>query len=400
MKSGHINKLSQQGWVLLCGLITGFFFAVSKLAAQQPTRSEESLRAAQLQNYGRSGTNSDGETKTSLVLKSEDVAGKLDQFEIIMEQYYRHPVIEKTRTSMNQLVDDYNRWIATNQTRLAVEQKKLKERADGIRQLETLISGSDNRLERQRPDPSDGRAVETYNTLVAERNAQAKHHAQLAESFQRDQQSFKAVVDQFNREQTAGQERIEAAKREAAEQGKAYRNWFESKQDIVFFNSLNRFYAQLHQDRQPQLDTYLDRVRAVRRELGERFTREQAKDRAGLLVVKATLCRREECFLAVDTGANSVTISPALVAALGLSDRLGKEVEASLAGGVRIKGRELIIPQLSVLGQEARDVDAVVIDEPAVGLDGLLGLSFLSRFSYRIEKGERTKLVLKPQKGP
>ena len=144
---------------------------------------------------------------------------------------------------------------------------------------------------------------------------------------------------------------------------------------------------------------YINRTRSIRHELGK-IAISNSHDENGMILVPVTLCRRETSVYIVDTGARAVTVPPALVEALGLTDQIGEAVDVSLAGGLRISGPELIIPQLSVDGMEAENVRAVVLKEPMVGVDGLLGLSFLNRFSYRIEKkgwGD-TKLILKALK--
>jgi clan AA aspartic protease (TIGR02281 family) len=116
-----------------------------------------------------------------------------------------------------------------------------------------------------------------------------------------------------------------------------------------------------------------------------------------LVIVEATVCGREKCFMVVDTGATSVTISPSLVKVLGLSDQLGKNVNATLADGTQTTGREVVIPQLSVVGMEVRGVNAVVLDEPGVGIDGLLGLSYLNHFDFHLDQQHPSKLILKPK---
>ena len=173
----------------------------------------------------------------------------------------------------------------------------------------------------------------------------------------------------------------------------------DSQKDLTFFADLNRFYARLCQEKRRagksrELDADIRRVRSIRQELGDHAVKSHESRKSGLVIVKALLDRKEECFFIVDTGASLVTLSQALVDALGLSDRLGDEIGLSLAGGKRVKGRKLVIPEITVLGRTARDIDAVVLGESAVGVDGLLGQSFLDRFAYRIDKSHSDKLIL------
>jgi aspartyl protease family protein len=140
-----------------------------------------------------------------------------------------------------------------------------------------------------------------------------------------------------------------------------------------------------------------EKARAMRHDLFEDVVKRYDGAETGAVIVEATLCRKESCFLLVDTGAMAVTVPSSMVEALGLSDRLGKEVQATVAGGGRIRGRELTIPQLSVLGMEAEDVRAIVLDEFDAGVDGSLGLSYLKRFDVRIGQSHKEKLIIEPR---
>ena len=55
-----------------------------------------------------------------------------------------------------------------------------------------------------------------------------------------------------------------------------------------------------------------------------------------------------------------------------------------------------MIPQLAVLGMEAENVEAIVLDEFDAGVDGLLGLSYLKRFTFRIHQRHRDKIIIEP----
>ena len=81
---------------------------------------------------------------------------------------------------------------------------------------------------------------------------------------------------------------------------------------------------------------------------------------------------------------------------LDLADYVGEEVEVSLAGGIRIKAPQLVLPSMSVQAMETENVKAVVLKESQPGVDGCIGLSFLNRFMYCIENARLKKLLLKP----
>ena len=92
-----------------------------------------------------------------------------------------------------------------------------------------------------------------------------------------------------------------------------------------------------------------------------------------------------------------VTIAPGIVEALGLTRKLGEEIELVLAGGQKIKGRELVLPSVTVAGRTEKDVPAAAVKVSEVGIDGLLGQSFLKRFVYTIDESKKQRLILRPR---
>ena len=56
------------------------------------------------------------------------------------------------------------------------------------------------------------------------------------------------------------------------------------------------------------------------------------------------------------------------------------EADLVLAGGVRLRGRHVELKELTVAGVTAWQVPALLVPASEVGVDGLLGLSFLRRF--------------------
>ncbi len=95
--------------------------------------------------------------------------------------------------------------------------------------------------------------------------------------------------------------------------------------------------------------------------------------------------------------ARGAVAMPGMVDALGLSGKLGDEVELILAGGIKTKGREFVLPRVEVSGADERDIPAAAVKVSDVGIDGLLGQSFLKRFVYTIDESKEAKLILKPR---
>jgi len=323
---------------------------------------------------------------------------RLSELEAVMDRYYRGDPLDEARSSLNQRIDEHNRWVESTNAQHEATRAELETESESLRAVEKEIEDQDTRLADE-PRADDRAAVDAYNARLTQRNVLVEQYNQLGKSYQQRQAAYNDSVARDRQEMETRQQELDSRRAAVQQQIAEHNHRIETGEDLSFFKELNRFYAELlEQSRNretPELAEKIGRARAIRRELAEHAVKRHESAESGLLIVEATLCRREKCFLIVDTGATVVSISPALVDAAGLSDRLGKETEATLAGGIKIRGRELIIPQLSVLDIESQDVKAIVLDESEAGVDGLLGLSYLNRFDFRIDRSHPDKLILK-----
>jgi clan AA aspartic protease (TIGR02281 family) len=103
-----------------------------------------------------------------------------------------------------------------------------------------------------------------------------------------------------------------------------------------------------------------------------------------LLRARVRLQGRENANFALDTGASYVTLTAKLAQRLGLELTHAPRMLFQTAGGVR-DGAVVTLDRLELQGAKASRVLAVVVDDLGE-LDGLLGLSFLSRFDFRQSK--------------
>ena len=185
-------------------------------------------------------------------------------------------------------------------------------------------------------------AVESYNALVDRRNDIVRSYNRAGGAYKQREIAFNDSVKQSQRDIQTRCKELDAQKTAVQDQLAVYKRWVESRSDAAFFKEVNGFYAHLYKEvvagKTPELVTMIDRVAAIRHELGLQAITDQAEAGGGLVIVEATLCRQEKCFLIVDTGATTVTISRALVDVLGLSHRLGKPVQATLADGTAHRG--------------------------------------------------------------
>lgn len=93
--------------------------------------------------------------------------------------------------------------------------------------------------------------------------------------------------------------------------------------------------------------------------------------------------------LALDTGSEQTLIVPEVLDSLGYSPRQGEAITVIRSAIGREPGYLLRVDKLAVLGYEARDFRVHAHDLPeGMGLDGLLGLSFLRCFNYEIRSLE------------
>ena len=111
-------------------------------------------------------------------------------------------------------------------------------------------------------------------------------------------------------------------------------------------------------------------------------------DHGGGLVVEVSLNRRFTGRFLLDTGAAYCVVSKRTARKAALRGRIGGDrvrlvTAAGTIDAVLAKARRVDAGRAS-----ARDVTVAVVDgEPVPGLDGVLGLSFLERFTYTVDRG-------------
>lgn len=326
---------------------------------------------------------------------------RIAEFEAIMDRFYRGESIEEAGKRVNSLVDSYNKLVDSRNREVKAAQEKLDEELGPLRALEKEVEAMDGRLERK-PEATDAGSVRTYNALVDRRNALVKEANDLGKRGQARIDAHNRYVRRVKAELGSREEKLEAGRAELNARIEAYNRFHESERDVAFFAGVNRLYGRLREEKRrsrgsPELDRAVLKLRALRGELGRHAIAKHRSAEHGLVVVEAALGGGEPCFFIVDTGAMRTTIAPGIVEALGLAGKLGEEIELVLAGGRKIKGRELVLPSLTVAGRTERDVSAAAVKVSEVGVDGLLGQSFLKRFVYTIDESKEQRLILRPR---
>jgi clan AA aspartic protease (TIGR02281 family) len=112
-------------------------------------------------------------------------------------------------------------------------------------------------------------------------------------------------------------------------------------------------------------------------------------------MVKALLNGELPVNLVLDTGASAIMLKRALAEKLGI--KLDKpDTKVTLADGKTVSAKHIILESVKVQDSEVSKVDAVMLleEESALGpVDGLLGMSFLKHFSFKIDRKDK-KLIL------
>jgi predicted aspartyl protease len=178
--------------------------------------------------------------------------------------------------------------------------------------------------------------------------------------------------------------------------------WFGFTLVILFWLDLNRTFLNLYRKKRSAnnnllLNEQIQKIRNIRKELGTYAIKQAESEENGLVIISAIVCRKEEVHFIVDTGANHVSLTPEVVEVLGLKERLGEVTDLKLAAGKTAWGRKIIYPSISVLGMEEQDVSGIAIPEKNVGIDGLLGRSFLNRFVVCFDYEREPKIQLTPK---
>lgn len=328
-----------------------------------------------------------------------DVNGRFQAIETIMDRYYRGESLDAARRRVDALVEGLNARIdQRNQALAALEGQAAKDQAPA-QELEKAVEASDKALGAP-PDPSDREAVRRYNARVDAHNALvAKYNAAL-EAARASGDSGRASLQALDASLQRERAQVESERRKLKARQADYDGFCDQGRDMVFFTALNRLLADLREGCRrrpdPSLLQALGRARALRLELARWAQARQAAQDNGLVLVEAKVGDEPCCFI-VDTGAQLVCLPEELVDALGLGTALGEASTLSLAGGQKTRGRSITWPSVEVAGRRAEAVAGAAVPASEVGIDGLLGQSFLRRFVTTLDASADAKLLLQPR---
>ena len=116
--------------------------------------------------------------------------------------------------------------------------------------------------------------------------------------------------------------------------------------------------------------------------------------RGSTLTANVLLNRKVREELIIDTGASDTVISANLAKKLGIPLNKGQNVLCQVADGSTVSGRQVKIKEVRLGGAKVYNVQAVVLGSGDMGdSPGLLGMSFLSNFVFKVDT-EKELLVL------
>lgn len=335
-----------------------------------------------------------------------EFANQLSEFARLLDNYCLRDPIREANEGLSRAVDEFNAWLQGESRRLDEERTLLEREFGVINRLESELNQSKQKLAELQSRLGDPAQVAAYNQLAVDYNAKAARHREAAATYLPRQDASNARISQFNHEARRRGEAVEERKRKAKAEVEAYRAWFNGRGPEQLSHGINHLFSEVfaHGCRVPAdasaVEGLVAGIRRLRHDLALHAMRSQEQCEHGLLLVKAIIAgasadRVEDCCFFADNAASLTTLTPELVAVLGLEDMRGEEVELSLPNGIRVKAPQLVIPSVCVDGCIAEFVKAVVLKESSPGVDGSLGLSFLSRFDFAIHKGKPQHLILK-----
>jgi hypothetical protein len=338
-------------------------------------------------------------------LTHDEIEATLATLEQQAADFLASDIEERIQAEANSAIEGFNLWNTEQRTTIGRQQAELENEHRSIDADQLELKALIAEIQQAQVDTTDAVAVAHHNQRVADTEQRMEQHAARVDAFNQQQQALGETIQQYNQAASERAELAERAQDRAQSKMSVANAWFEQEGPAELWRQLRKLRAQLAilarkspQAGTPALHQRLEQLRIV---VQEWAAARQAANPHGLVLSDAVLHSGEGrcsagCQMIVDTAASTATITREMVDILGIGDLVGEEVVLNLPNAIRIKAPTVLIPAIEVQGRRAEWVKGVVLDESIPGLEGSLGMSFLSRFSYQIQ--DRT-LQLKEREG-
>ena len=317
---------------------------------------------------------------------------RIRQYEQIMDRYFRQNLVTTAQDLNKSAVDKYNALVQDINTKENHRKSEIDKKRKALEKLEKQIGKYDAQL----AEKSNNQFIDQRNTLVKRYNRQLKQ-------LENEITQFNEWVKQINQNIDAEKARLDKINTALELETRHYSDWLRLNKDAEFWEDLNRTFLDLFRKRRAGnnsllLNKQIQNIRNLRKELGTYAIKQAESQENGLVIISGIICRKEEFYFIVDTGANYVSLTPEMIEVLGLTEHMGEVTDVRLAAGKTAWGQKIRYPYISVLGMEEQDVPGIAIPEKKVGIDGLLGRSFLKRFVVCFDYEQGPKIQLTPKK--
>lgn len=115
------------------------------------------------------------------------------------------------------------------------------------------------------------------------------------------------------------------------------------------------------------------------------------------IILDVTLNKKVEASLVLDTGSSVILLRKNIAEKLGIDlEKVKTDAKLILADGRQVNAKNIILESVKAQGVEAKNVEATIILDEVEDLgfgDGLLGMSFLKRFNFKVDQKNK-KLIL------
>ncbi len=323
--------------------------------------------------------------------QAPSLAARVAEAEAVVARHYRGEPLEVQRQRVTADIAAFNAETAAAKQKLEAAKADLDAKLQPLRDLEARLEVLDRQLAKP-PVATEARnspAEVAFESALKERKACFARHAALRDAVEPLRTTYNTQVQASNEAMTARRTAVVAAQKAVNARVDAFATFRKGSGDVAFYAGLTKLLGDCRQAGDAPL---LAKVRALRKELFAHALAWAASEPFGPALVEVRL-GEEPALLLVDTGAMRTGISPELAGVLGLP--LGDEASLVLAGGATLRGRTVALPTVTVAGVTAREVSAVVVPATEVGIDGLLGQSFLNRFILTVDAKGPEKLILK-----